>query len=395
MKILITTFTYPPNADGCAEAAAVLARGMASLGHDVTVATEFHPDRKENFPGANPRIEQFKLSGSANWRIGVQGGSSERAAYQNFLRAFSGDLIVFENWDSWPTHLAEPLLKNLKPKKILVSHGYVPHIWSIHPKFPWGISYWLGGWPLFLRTPFLMRRFDQLVFLSARQDWGRFLDHRIARLTGFKKFSVIPNGAFAREFDDGALPDFRKEFGLGDGLVFLCVANYSERKNQKMAVAAFRRARLKDATLAFIGSAFNHYSEQVRQLDLNLQKEFPAGRVLLLEKLSRAQSCAAYKAADIFLLSAVAETQPIVLLEAMASGTPWISTNTGCVEELPGGIVVESEKEMTEKMNALALDPDLRWQLAEDGRAACRKTYDWEKVAAAYERLFKNLCGSN
>ena len=138
MKILITTFTYPPNADGCAEAAAVLARGMAGLGHDVTVATEFHPDRKEDFPDANPRVKQFKLSGSANWRIGVQGESSERAAYQNFLRAFSGDLIVFENWDSWPTHLAEPLLKNLKPKKILVSHGYVPHIWSVHPEISMG-----------------------------------------------------------------------------------------------------------------------------------------------------------------------------------------------------------------------------------------------------------------
>src|SRR5882724_5648201 len=224
MKILITTFTYPPNADGCAEASSVLARGMARRGHDVTVATEFHPDRKPDTPEANPRVQQFKISGTANWRVGVQG---EIEAYQKFLRNFSGDLAVFECWDAWPTYLAEPLLKDLKPKKILVSHGYTPHVWGVFPKFPWGISYWLGGWPLFLRTPFLMRRFDRLVFLSTRRDFSRFFDHLLARLTGFKKFSIIPNGAHIREFNDETLPDFRADFGVGSGPLLLCVANYS------------------------------------------------------------------------------------------------------------------------------------------------------------------------
>jgi len=46
------------------------------------------------------------------------------------------------------------------------------------------------------------------------------------------------------------------------------------------------------------------------------------GRVVVLERLSRAQTCAAYRAADLFVLPAKAETQPVVLLEAMASHTP-------------------------------------------------------------------------
>jgi hypothetical protein len=90
MRILITTCTYPPQADGVAEAAAVLARGLARRGHDVTVATEFQPDRKPDAPDASPRVMQFKLTGNASWRIGVQGGPEERAAYQNFPRAFAG-----------------------------------------------------------------------------------------------------------------------------------------------------------------------------------------------------------------------------------------------------------------------------------------------------------------
>ncbi len=388
MKILITTFTYLPNADGCSEAAAVLARGLARRGHSVTVATEFHPNRVPDEPDANPRVVQFKISGETNWRVGVKG---ETGAFQEFLRNFSCNVIIFENWHYWPTYLAEPLLLHLKAKKILVSHAYTPHIWTPHSEFPWGLGLWMGGWALFFRTPWLMRRMDQLVVLSDRRDFGRFLDHRIARWTGYKKVSVIPNGAFASEFNNDQLPDFRKEFNPGAGLLLLCVANYCDRKNQLLAVRAFRRAQLKGATLVLIGSEFNEYSEQARRLDAELQKDFPAGRVVLLEKLTRAQTCAAYRAADLFVLPAKAETQPIVLLEAMASHTPWLSTDTGCVSELPGGIVAHSEDDLVKKMREMASSPALRQKLIDDGWAACQKTYDWEQVVDTYDRLVNRL----
>lgn len=389
MKILMTACTYPPLADGCSEAAAVLARGLAQRGHAVTVATTTHPKRKPDLPESNPRVVQFNISGTSNLRHGIQG---EKQAYQKFLRDSSWDLMVFQNWDAWPTYLAEPLLPQFKLKKILVSHGYTPQIWIPHSKFPWGLGVWLGGWPLLLRTPWLMRRFDQLVFLSQRQDFGRFLDHRLARWTGFKKYSIIPNGAFAHEFNNDTLPDFRREFAIGAGLLLLCVANYCDRKNQLLAVRAFRRAQLKDATLVLIGSEFNNYSEQVQELDAELQRELPLGRLVLLEKLTRAQTCAAYRAADLFVLAAKAETQPIVLLEAMASHTPWLSTETGCVSELPGGIVAYSEDDLVKKMYELASSPALRQKLTDNGWAACQKTYDWEQVVTAYGRLITKVC---
>src|SRR5208282_5131331 len=147
---------------------------------------------------------------------------------------------------------------------------------------------------------------------------------------------------------------------------------------------AFRRARLKNSVLILIGGTFNEYSEQVRRLDANLQKDFPDGRVVLLEKLTRSQTCAAYRSADLFLLPSRAETQPIVLLEAMASRTPWLSTNHGCISELPGGIVVNSENEMVERLRELAGSATLRQQLAAEGWAASQKTYAWDKVVEAY-----------
>lgn len=393
MKILITTFTYAPNADGCAEAATVLARGLAALGHTVTVTTAFHPQRIPSQPADNPQVVQFKIPMRSDLRNCPAEEKREIQAYQDFIGNFAGDIIITECWDMWNMALVESLLPQLKARKILVSHGYTPHIWNPYPKFAWGLGQWLRGWPLVARTPRLMRQMDHLVVLSRRRNFGRFFDHKLAGWFGIRHCSVIPNGAHAEEFNDPTLPDFRLDFGIGPGPMFLCVANYSDRKNQLLAVRAFRQARLADATLVLIGSEFNDYAAQVRQVDVSMQKDFPTGHVVLLEKLNRRQTCAAYRAADLFVLPAKAETQPIVLMEAMASHTPWVSTDTGCVSELPGGLVVRSETELVEKIRSLATDPDLRQKLAAEGWAACQQTYDWKQVVAAYDRLIRKVCG--
>lgn len=387
MKILITTFTYPPNADGVAEATAALANGLAGLGHEVTVATEYHAGRLPNRPDSNPKVEQFKLSGIGRLGFGIKGDPRE---YQEFLRNFQCDVLVCEAWHVWSTHLALPLLKEIKAKKVLVSHGYTAHLWVRAPRFAWGLGQWIKGWPEVLVMPLVMRQFDHVVFLSARPDSDRMIDLFVAKRIGLKNCSVIPNGAYVKEFAESSV-DFRAKQGILPGPLLLCVANYGDRKNQAMALRAFRHAQIKNGTLVFIGSEFNEYSVQLKQLDLSLQADFPAGRVLLLEKVCRDMTCAAFRAADLFVLSAKAETQPIVLLEAMASRTPFLSTNVGRIAELPGGVAVRDEAEMAAKMRELIDQPSLREELASRGWEACRNTYDWERVVEAYDRLLSGL----
>ena len=390
MRIVIATFTYPPLADGVSEHAKVLAEGLARRGHSVTVATEFHPERA---PTAGPKVEQFRISGQGHWRFGIKAAPGEAERYRQFLREFPCDVMVFSCWDMWSTHLALPVLHGIRAKKILASHGYATHIRVPQPRPPWGLVTWFAGWPLVMRAPLDLRKFDQLVVLSPRAGFDRFFDHWLARATGYEKVSVIPNGAFARDFA-GELPDFRAAHNLGSGPLVLYVANYGDRKNQTAAVRAFRRAQISEGTLVLIGGKFNEYSAAVEQLDRQLCADYPAGRVLMLEKVSREMTCAAFRTADLFLLSAKAETQPIVLIEAMASRTPFLSTDVGCVREMPGGVVVSSETEMAEELRNLIASPERRKRLAEEGYRACETTYDWNRVLDAYEQLFSRLTAS-
>ena len=386
-KILITCFTFPPNMDGVAEAARSMAFGLADRGFDVIVATGALPARKDFHPHPHVRVEQFDVI--SNWKF--EGRSQEEAErMKRLIVDESPDVIICHCWEIWSTALAEQVYQQLpKTKKILVSHGYTTHLWRPNPRPPFGLGVLSRSLPLILGLPKTLRRYDRVTFLSAKRDWNRFFDHWVAKLTGYKGIRVIPNGtdpAPAR----GSVEDFRSKYGLGQGLNLLCVANYGPRKNQELAIRAFRKARLKDSTLVLIGSEFNDYVRKIKLIDEQLQTDYPEGRVVFIEKLDRLSTMASYAACDVFLLAATAETQPISLLEAMAAGMAFISTDTGCVSEMPGGVIANSEDELAAAIVSLE-DDTKRNALGAEGRQAVLDYFSKEKVLDAQERMIREL----
>lgn len=385
LHILVLTFTYPPNKDGVAEAARSMAEGLAERGFKVTVATGFLPERTVA-DGAGLEVRQFKVTGTSELGRGFSG---EVEAYQKWVEGFTGDMVVAHSWDAWTTDLARSCFPKLRARKILISHGFGTHIPPWRPKFPWGLGVWLRWQHYVWRLPWMLRDFDHVIFLSQTRDLGRFFDHLVAHWTGYRRISVIPNTAHVPTTDETLR--FRAKHGLGDALIFLCVANYSTRKNQELALRAFRAASLANAVLVFIGSEFNEYSNKLRQIEARCSAGETCGKVILLEKVTRAETAAAFHECDVFVLSAKAETQPFVLIEAMACRKPFISTDTGCCRELPGGTIARSEKEFGWEMARLAASPEERRALGEKGYAAFLQDYTPQRALDAYERLIRAL----
>lgn len=384
VKILIVSFTFPPEVGGVAEVARTQAAGFAKRGHEVTVATTFDSRRTDADLPAGVKVKQFNVAGSFLAGAGYRG---EIAAYQDFIASASADIILFHCWQNWATDLATPVLAKSSAKKILLSHGFDAHLRKPSPRFPWGSGSWLRARPYVWRLPRMMKAFDRLVFLSERRDAGRFYDALLAQATCRERISVIPNGVHLAEFKR-ARPDFRKAHGIETKFLVLNVANYDDRKNQLATLADFMAVNRGDATLVFIGGEFNAYHAQLARAHGELSARFPKARVKFLEKIPKDTIYAAYQAADVFILSAKHETQPLAILDAMAAGVPFISTDAGCVREFPGGIVAPSGGETVSAINRLLDDERFGRELGRLGRAACETKYDWERVLDAYEKLF-------
>lgn len=93
--------------------------------------------------------------------------------------------------------------------------------------------------------------------------------------------------------------------------------------------------------------------------------------------------------ADLTVLTSLQEASPLVVLESMAAGTPFVAFNVGCVREHPGGIVVDSVQEMADAVTRLLGDSELRKSLGAAGLSRIKERHDWEVITSQYESLYR------
>lgn len=364
---------------------AAQASGLAARGHEVTVATALEADTEGRaLVPENLAVKRFNVQGDGRLRGGYSG---DIEAYVQFVASHPCDMIICHCWQIWSTDLAIRAFPDTTACKIIVSQGFDAN-WP--KKGDCGLMRRIVRWILWLpyvsRLPRMLKAFDHLVFLSSRADRVSFYDHLVAKRMNMSNVSLIPNGCFIDSFDKDKKA-FRSSHGLSERFLLLCVANYGLRKNQELALNAFLRARRKDAALVFIGSSHNDYAKHVERCyeDSPLREE--CGTVLFLNKQARETICRAYDSADLFLLTSEWEAQPLVLLDAMAAGVPFISTSSGCVADLPGGVIADTERTLSAQINVLLDDEGKRIRLGEQGHRACVTVYDWNIVLDKYEAL--------
>jgi len=299
-------------------------------------------------------------------------------------------VVIFHAY-LWPLYLAVPILESIQSRKVLVSHGFGGLVWVPVARFPFGLMVLAHSFWLSLRMLSWIKKIDRWVFLSSRCDLRAFFDHWLARRIGHPGIRVIPNGVV---LPDSRMPSghFRKKHGIPkNSTFFLCVANYSLRKDQGFAVRAFRQAALPGSHLVFIGSEFNEASRKFQREDAQDDSLPQPGTVHWLESIPREETLAALAECDVFILSASHEGQPFVLLEAMAMKKPWVARRAGCISELPGGLPVSTPKKMAEAMKDLASHPEKGFSLAEQGHAAVQSRFSREEYGTNYCNLVEEL----
>jgi glycosyltransferase involved in cell wall biosynthesis len=126
------------------------------------------------------------------------------------------------------------------------------------------------------------------------------------------------------------------------------------------------------------------------------------GKLVLKTHLSREDTVQAFFAADLFVFASNIEYSPLVLFEAAAAGTPFLTVPVGNAEEIvrwTGGgqrcPAANDERGYTRvdpailavEIARLIADPDLRRRLGEAGREAWRSIYNWAAISRRYETI--------
>jgi glycosyltransferase involved in cell wall biosynthesis len=121
-----------------------------------------------------------------------------------------------------------------------------------------------------------------------------------------------------------------------------------------------------------------------------------ADRIIVRPIIPVEQMPELYAEHDVFLFPSLVEGLPLVLLEAMATGMPVITTNTcgmaDVVEDEFNGLLIPpaNAEAMEEAILRVAHSVELRKKLGEAGRETMKR-YTWERAARQLEALYRHV----
>ncbi len=201
---------------------------------------------------------------------------------------------------------------------------------------------------------------------------------------------VIATGLQASSFSDANGEYFREKYGIPlQRPMLLYVGRVAHEKNIGflLEVVKFLSAEIPEILLVITGEG--PAEKGLRALVKTLGIENNVQFIGYLDRSTELNAC--YNAADIFVFSSKSETQGLVLLEAMAQGTPVVAiaelgTASILIEGQGAMIATENESEFAQKVHHLLTNHMQRKQLGE-----CAKKYAHSKWSATTqaERMVK------
>ena len=421
MKILCCVEFFHPSVGGAQEVVKQLSSRFSKQGHQVTIATSYLPNRtSKKFSGVS--INAFKVSGNL-----VNGMSGEYKNYQNYVVKSDFDVILIYAAQQWTFDALIEVIDKIKAKIFFVPCGYSG---LYREEFQ---SY-------FKVLPSILTKFNACIY-HAKQ----YRDYPFARKHKLKNSFFIPNGADLNEFKNIEQKKAKVKLGIPDDeYLFMTVGSLNGIKGHLEITRAFAKLNLNapvtlllngnvQTTLSFsiLSNSKINYASKInlmffnprlfifklkrkilnlykRKQDLSLliksinNKKYGKNKTVMLLDLPREELINAYFASDIFLFASNIEYSPLVLYEACASGTPFISSDVGNAKEIAkwtkGGLIAKTtfhlsksyidESDLNKKILKVLQDVRLANKLSVSGKKAIISKYNWDLISLRYLQLF-------
>jgi glycosyltransferase involved in cell wall biosynthesis len=278
-------------------------------------------------------------------------------------------------------------LKNTSKPIIVTCHDLInflhPENASSQARIP---SISMAVWKFAVRG---IRKADRIITVSAytAKDVAQILDVKPERLT------IVPNAveSIFRPLPQTEAEVFRQQHKISsEKICLLNVGSNQPRKNVFTALKALEALIAKGVPIHLLKTGADFTSEQKKFIQTyNLED-----CITYLGKPDKTTLVKIYNAADILLSPSLYEGFGMTILEAMACGTPVITSNVTSLPEVAGDAAILVEpmdiQAIVEAVCHLQFDGEYRQLLIDKGLERAR-LFTWEttaeQVAKSYEKL--------
>lgn len=382
MRIGLVTQAYYPVLGGVTEHVWHLGMELQRRGHEVTVITGGVPHRLLQ-PGAATDHDRGLRVLRHGFQIPLMSNGANIYITVGWkLGRMLQRIEVEERFDILHIHSALdpglPLVasKSMRTPKVATYHSARQMNGAVGEKVP-----------TLFRSVFLDALSKIQVHVAVSRSAEDYIHHFFPKV----KMTIIPNGVDATRFHPLASRSARPP---DEPLNILYVGRMDPRKGAKYLFGALPQLEreLKGkfrVTVAGTGWMSKYYDAYI---PLHLRK-----RVQFVGYVSPDDLPGYYRSADVYCSPATGnESFGIVLLEAMASGTPVVASDiSGYRDVLTNdreGLLVpaRSSRHLAEAITALAKDPARRMRMGEAGRQTALK-YDWRAVTNRIEKVYQQV----
>jgi 1,2-diacylglycerol 3-alpha-glucosyltransferase len=335
MRVLFVSDVYFPRVNGVSTSIRTFRGDLARLGVDTTLVAPAYPNAPADTDSTIIRVPSGGVPRDPEDRRFL--GRPLRAALNAELAA-KIDLV----------HIHTPFIAHYAGVRFAREYG-LPVVATYHTFFEDYLHHYVPILPRGIGR-FLARRFT----LSQCDDVAALISPSAPMREALLAYGVqvpievLPTGLPAESFIRGDGARFRAQFHLpADRPLLLYVGRVAYEKNIDFLLRIFVRVRARRPDALFViageGPALGHLGKLAQNLGVAEHVRF----IGYLDRNTDLPNC--YAAGDAFVFASRTETQGLVLLEAMAQGTPVVSTaelgTRSILTEGCGAFVVSEEEE--------------------------------------------------
>ena len=322
-----------------------------------------------------------------------QTGNPLRKYYERFYRHPQAvkqiDADLFHIIDHSDAHIAYGL-KKIGKSVVVTCHDLVqfiyPEIMKNQARFP---AFSLAVWQYCVKGITLA---DSTIAVSSNtaKDLAHWLN-----ITP-DKIVVVPNGVDTvfNVLDKKAIADWKQQYTRSpDEICLLHVGSNQQRKNIETVLKVVKAIAEQGIPVRLWKVGGDFYPEQQQYIKANNLSEY----ITSVSNPERQAVINFYCAADVLVAPSLYEGFGLTVLEAMACGTPTITSNVSAIPEVAGDAAVLVEPTdvaaITEAVLRINRDRNFRQDLIDRGLARV-KEFSWQKTAQKTAQLYEQVVKS-